>query len=464
MQKGSISRRRFLRGTAVAGVSTLIAACSPEVVTKEVEKVVTQEVEKVVTQEVEKVVTATPGPEAEQITLRIWDQWTGGGDVGMELMLARFQNMNPHVTFEREAYSGDELRDTIKTAIGAGTGPDLAYFDMGAFGMVQLVRAQQLLSLDDAYQQYGWDQKIFPLGQKLATVEGVRYAVPHEFEYEPVFYNKAIYAELGLSIPKTHAEFVANCEACVDAGYIGIAAGNAGSPEMRHIWGFPLNNLMGKDKMDDIFLCGGTWEQPEVIDSIRITALDYEPYYPEDSLAIAGQDGNNMYFNGQGGHKLIGTWMVNSILEAGSDFETGMYLYPAFDGGEVLPQSCFGSAYMAPKTCSSPETVFDLIDYFYSEENAKVWVETVNVVPPMAFDATTMDLPDLMKDVMAVFSDPDIEFGWMPPCFVAPNFYDMMRSGLQQIMAGEKTPEQQAADLQKLWEADIEEGAYPIRC
>ena len=194
-----------------------------------------------------------------------------------------------------------------------------------------------------------------------------------------------------------------------------------------------------------------------------MVGVDYVELYPPDSLAIPGQDANNLYYTGQGAHKLIGTWLVNSILEAGSDFETGMYLYPAFENGEVLPQGCFGSSWQVPKNSTAPDVAVDVIDYLFSEESIKVWVETVNVVPPVAFEAASMNVPDLMKEVLTVFEQ-GIPFGWMPPCFVAPNFYDMMRSGLQQVMAGEKTPEQQAADLQTLWQADIDEGAYPLRC
>lgn len=458
MRSKVLSRRSFLKGAALAAVGALVAACAPKEVIKEVP------VEKEVIKEVEKIVTATPGPEAEKVTLKIWDQWAGGGaDAGVELMLARYKNKHPNVEFEREVYGSMEMRDIVKTAIGAGTGPDILYFEIGALGMCLLVRAEQLLPLDDAYQHYGWDKKIFPLGQSLASVEGKRYSVPHEFEFEPVFYNKAVYETLGLGIPKTHADFLANCEACKKADYVPIGAGNAGNPMVRHIWGFPLNNLMGKKKMDDIFLRGASWDEPEVVESIKVVGIDYVQYYPPDSLAIPGQDAHNMYYNGQAIHMLYGSWLVGSILEAESDFETGMYLYPSIDGGEVLPQSCFGSAYMVPNTCVAPEVAFDVIDYLFSDECAKVWLETINVVPPMPLDTSAMKLPQLFKDVLAVFDQPGIQFGWMPPCFVGHTFYDMMRGGLQQVIAGEKIPEEQAADLQKLWQADIDEGVYVLR-
>ena len=93
-----------------------------------------------------------------------------------------------------------------------------------------------------------------------------------------------------------------------------------------------------------------------------------------------------------------------------------------------------------------------------------VWVETVSVVPPMPFDAESLNLSDLMKKVLSILRSPDQKFGWMPAGFSPPGVYDMMNAGFQQILAGEKTPEQQMLDLQEQWQAAIDGGQYGLKC
>ena len=100
--KGMTTRREFLHWTGVAGLGIAAAACVPAAP------------------------TGTTGEAAEEsVTLLVWDQWSGGGaDAGMQQLVESFTEANPNITIEREVYSGNEqLRDLLKTALGAGTGP-----------------------------------------------------------------------------------------------------------------------------------------------------------------------------------------------------------------------------------------------------------------------------------------------------------------------------------------------------
>ena len=45
-----------------------------------------------------------------------------------------------------------------------------------------------------------------------------------------------------------------------------------------------------------------------------------------------------------------------------------------------------------------------------------------------------------------------MQFGYNVDVLAPPEFNDMMLNGFQAILAGDKTPEQQAADLQAAWE------------
>lgn len=445
-----ISRRQMLQWTGMGSAGVVLAACMPAA------------------PQAAEGGAEGAAPAEESLTFLIWDQWAGGGaDEGMQSMLDGFAEQHPDVTFEREVFSGNEqLRDIVKTALGAGTGPDLMYYDLGGFALNVLVEAGQLLALDEPYAEYGWENEVFEFAQDWVTVEGKKYAFPHEFEFEPVYYNPAIYEELGLSVPTTHAEYVANCEACRDAGYIPIAIGNAGNGELRHTFGFPLNNLVGKEGMDDLALCGASWDQPEVLRAIEIITVDYmqNEFYPPSPNAIPGQDADNLFFAGQAVHRMTGSWWVRTALDAGTEFETDIFLYPSINGSEVLPQAWLGSGYQVPTGSADPRLAFDLIDYLFSADQIQTWVEALNVVPPMPFEVTGMNLPPLMQKALEILREEGRDFGWMPAGFSPPAFYDMMNAGFQQILAGEKTPQEQVADLQAAWDQSIEEGLYVLRC
>ena len=116
-EQRKVSRRRFLRGLALAGGGTALAACAPKtvVIREQVEVPVTQIVketvketvvvegtsqivEKEVTKVIEKVITATPLPKeavnivaTSQMGIGIWEN-------SLERAVDRFSNINMTVT------------------------------------------------------------------------------------------------------------------------------------------------------------------------------------------------------------------------------------------------------------------------------------------------------------------------------------------------------------------------------
>lgn len=400
-------------------------------------------------------------------TLTVWDSWVGGGsDSTMVKLVDMFAASHPGVTVQREVYEDTQMRDIVRTALGANTGPDFICYDISPVTLGILVEANELAPLDDAYEQYGWKDTIFPEAMQWVTIDGHRYAVPHSYQFEPVFYNKTIYAELGLSVPTTHDEFISNCQAIKDAGYTAIALGNAGNGELRHVFGFPLNNLLGADGMADLLLCGGSWDQPEVHEAVKIITVDYQEmgFYPEFANGIQSQDANNLFFTGQAAHRLLGSWIIGDIVEAGMDEEIDLFLYPAIAGGDVLPQTWFGSGFEIPVDSANQALAAEFLNTLLSPEGVKLWVEEANQVPVLPFDAAEMSVNPLQQKALGILQDADQPKGWMLPSIVPPQFYDVMNVGFQQVLAGEKTPEQQVQDLQKAWETEIASGAYPLRC
>jgi ABC-type glycerol-3-phosphate transport system substrate-binding protein len=67
----------------------------------------------------------------EEVTLRVWDQFTGPESSVVDSIYAGFSEANPNVTIERESFSTDQMRDTINTALSSGTGPDVILYDPG---------------------------------------------------------------------------------------------------------------------------------------------------------------------------------------------------------------------------------------------------------------------------------------------------------------------------------------------
>jgi raffinose/stachyose/melibiose transport system substrate-binding protein len=71
------------------------------------------------------------------------------------------------------------------------------------------------------------------------------------------------------------------------------------------------------------------------------------------------------------------------------------------------------------------------------------------------FDISKVELGPLSKQIFEVLQSAGSggpQFGYNIDVLAPPAFNDEMQNGFQAILAGKKTPEQEAADLQAAWE------------
>jgi len=249
-------------------VAALIASCAaptPQViketvvVTQEVEKevVVTQEVEKevVVTEVVEKevVVTATPMPEERALEIFHW--WTGPGErEAADAMFAALADAYPDIKVIENPVAGGggvSHRVVLQGRMAAGIPPD-TFQTLGGAELKAYVDGGALEPLDDLWEELGYYDVVPGPLAKAVSVDGHPYVVPLNMHIQNIlYYDKALFDELGLEAPKTYDDMIAAAQT-IQAAYPDKAPLGLGTVE--------------------------NWEAPFVLDSILLEVGGPEYY------------------------------------------------------------------------------------------------------------------------------------------------------------------------------------------
>jgi multiple sugar transport system substrate-binding protein len=196
MSQKKLSRRDFMRMSALTAAGVAIAGCVPATV--EVEKPAQAPVEQTVVVKEEVVVTATPAP-PEAVTLRaaMWDS------VEVEEMettiLQAFYEEFPHITVNLE-FNPDAYEDKLLTGMAAGNAPDVFlwwdYPRLVALGgledLTAYVQGPRGLDVDSVY----YSEVVAP-----SRVSHGLYGLPKDFTPRALFYNKKLFDEAGLDYP-----------------------------------------------------------------------------------------------------------------------------------------------------------------------------------------------------------------------------------------------------------------------
>ena len=396
----------------------------------------------------------------EKISLLYWDTYDeANADMAaiVEEIIAQYEADHPNVEITREVYNFDDLKPLVNTALASGTGPDILLYGTGAGFMGPLVDANLLLPLDDYVDQYGWRDRIYPWTWESTTFNGHVYAIGHELEMIGVYYNKSIFADLGLEVPTTYDEFLAVCEAVKAAGYIPLAFANQPGWPAYHLFSSFTNVLEGKQGMDELLAGTRPWTDEPVVQAIQMAFVDLNKagYFIPSPNAIGYTEGNELFYAGQAAMHHTGMWLYGDIV-ANSDFEVGFFALPAIGDHPSLPPGGMGSGVMISAATEHPDEAAAFLDLFFSEQFAQSWIEDGYAIPPVNVDPAQFDLDPLFLSFAETIRQASIGeggLGYNIDVYTPLEFNNVMNEGFQAVLNGDRTPAEQAQALQDAWDA-----------
>ena len=402
----------------------------------------------------------------EQVELLVWDQFTGANSEAIQAIYDSFTEANPNITIKREVIDSDTMRETINTAISSGTGPDIFNYDAGpAYGGV-LAEAGLLEPLDGLVDSAGLRNRIAPYALQGSTIDGTLFGLPTTVDLIGVYANNTLIAEAGLTVPQTLAELVTFCGAASEAGYVPLALSANPGWETFHQFSMVVNAILGPAGVGQLLIENqGSWNTPEVISAIDayFVQLRDAGCFSDDVTALTYDDAAALFYSGQSLMWPTGSWQIANIESNLPDAEITFMPFPQIDGALCRCWvSGVGSAYLVSAQSEKKEAAMALLQYLYSDEVVLRWVNEAKVFMPVQLDIAALQVSPLSKTIFETLQSGisgETEFGYNVDVLASPVFNDMMMNGFPAILNGDKTPEEQAADLQAAWEEGT--GATP---
>ena len=124
--------------------------------------------------------------------------------------------------------------------------------------------------LTEYYQKFGWDKSLNTASVTLATFDGKKYFVPTEIGASVVWYRKDLHDKLGLSVPKTWDEMMANAEKAKAAGITPFMLSNQKKWPAQFMWSAMMVNKYELDAYQGLIDNKIPWTDPRAVD---ITAM-----------------------------------------------------------------------------------------------------------------------------------------------------------------------------------------------
>lgn len=100
----------------------------------------------------------------------------------------------------------------LKTLVAGNNMPDIIDTDPDLYAK-ELVKAGKLVDMKKFLQKNDYYQNFYPTALKYQEFsDGSMYTLPLEYHVEMIWYNKKLFSQYGISVPKTFDQWLAACK------------------------------------------------------------------------------------------------------------------------------------------------------------------------------------------------------------------------------------------------------------
>ncbi|WP_055440395.1 ABC transporter substrate-binding protein [Anoxybacillus suryakundensis] len=307
--------------------------------------------------------------ETVEVTLAGW----GGNPMEQKLLkqtLDEFEKKYPNIKVKHEVIS-DQYMDVIKTRLIGGEGPDVFYLD--AFEAPAMIETGVLEPLDDyVTDDFDIDDFEKPLLDAFKGPDGKIYGFPKDYSTLALFYNKKMFAEAGLDVPKTWDELREAAKTLTKGTEV---YGFGVAPELARLY-YIAESKGGKVVTDN----KASFADPKVVEALQpIVDMRLKDKSAAQPSEVGAGWGGEMFGQQKAAMVIEGNWAIPFLQETFPNTEFGTAEVPTIDGKKGT--MAYTVAYVMNKDSQKKEAAWKLISFLTGKEGMKIWTSKGFALP-----------------------------------------------------------------------------------
>ena len=369
-------------------------------------------------------------------------------------VIEKLQQKYPNVEFIND--SGEDYNNKIKLAFSSGDEYQLIYTD--DLGIAPLVESGYLLEISDYIKKYNWvDRQADGVTDFYNTrTPGEEYSVGMNQAPIVVYYNKDIFDELGVEIPKTLSEYEDILKKATEAGYIG----SENCKDTVSGW-YIQSIVQNQAPFDDIL---DWYYRRDSKDSVKEAFIKAEDtvkawsdagYFRDQYEGIDYGDVPTLFAQGKTAMSLDGNWFLYNYEQSG--LNVGVFPFPAWSNEDdphyiINPAD---AAFAIGKNSSDLQVsvAVDFINEMLTPETAEQWL-AIGSIPTVKDGVDTSTATPLTQELIASID------GTQPGFYldnVKSGFLEKFQAEMQLFLSGDQSSDDMWSHLDEFWHEDSAE-------
>lgn len=287
-------------------------------------------------------------------------------------LVEKFEAENPNIKVTISA--PPDATTVLKTKLVKGDVPDIismsadrSYADFVDANILEDLDG--LVDIDKINPVYNEMMKDLEIEER----QGI-YGVPYALNASGVIYNKDIFRELNLEIPKTWDEFLSVAQKVKNEQIIPFYMTYKEAWTTLPAWNTISSTLVSSEIFDKVNKREITFS--EIYDETTDKILELLEFGHSDNFGVGYNDGNIAFAKGESAMYLQGSYAIPSILTVNENLNLGMFALPATNNVENNKLVSGVDVYFSiPKDAKNKEESIKFINFLLEEENSQLYIE-----------------------------------------------------------------------------------------
>ncbi|WP_230530947.1 extracellular solute-binding protein [Microvirga roseola] len=381
---------------------------------------------------------------AQQTELTFWS-WRQEDKAFYQDIIKKFQEKNPDISVKFEAFAPENYQTILSTALAAGRGPDV--IQVRAYGNLETIAAPgYLLPID---KQTVPELANFPdaaLAAETLRADGKIYAVPFATQTMLVIYNNKIFKDAGVQPPQTWDDLVKVSQTLKSKNVTPFANGTATAWQNETIVGALLSSMLGKDFEADIVAGKADFTDPRFVNALA-KLKDISQYFAPNFTGVDYPSSQQLFVAGRAGMFAGGSFEVANFKKQNPSLDLGVFASPVQKAGdERLVARFYDGGYAVNAKTDKKDAAIKFVRFLATPEYGTLFTNQLKNISPIkgikVEDPLTQEMTKLADGAMSYLML--VHFRYQEPSGSV-----LLQSNVQKMLAGQQTPEQAAAEINK---------------
>jgi raffinose/stachyose/melibiose transport system substrate-binding protein len=244
---------------------------------------------------------------------------------------------------------------------------------------------------------------ISPLAVEGTTFGGNIYAIPIDQSGELVFYNKRIFRENGLSVPKTYDEFMSICATLKAKSITPVVMGNLDVWPGAIPYMMLFNRMNGNALYEEVIVGKkAKFDDPAFAQTGRkLQEMVQAGVFNASANALKYDEAQVEYTSGRAAMVYDGIWALTGFLDKlGND--VGAFNFPMVPGGRGNENDYlinYGTVFCISSATKNLPAAEALVEFILSPERQAAFVELGKIVASINLPIDYSKLPPILREI-----------------------------------------------------------------